>query len=68
MVNVKNTNLKFEIIIFNVYVYIHRKLVDLNLTFLNLNVSFATLRFIKILRFNKSIIVFFIAFKQSLNE
>jgi hypothetical protein len=36
--------------------------------FLGFCVSFATLRFIKILRFNKSIIVFFIAFKQSLNE
>ena len=36
--------------------------------FLAFCVAFATLRFIKIFRFNKRIIVFFVAFKQSLKE
>jgi polycystin 1L2 len=37
-------------------------------TFLGICAAFATLRFIKLLRFNKKIIVFLAAFKKSLNE
>ena len=36
--------------------------------FLGFCVAFASLRFVKILRFNKKVIVFFLAFKTSLRE